>query len=58
VTDAKSQMSKSDDGVWQIAVPIPSGHHVYQFVVDGSKWQLDPNGSGKDDQNHSVIEVK
>ena len=58
VTDAKCQMTKSDDGVWQIEVPIPSGHHVYQFVVDGNKWQLDPNGSGKDDQNHSVIEVK
>jgi 1,4-alpha-glucan branching enzyme len=58
VTDAKCQMKKSDDGVWQIEVPIPAGHHVYQFVVDGNKWQLDPNGSGKDDQNHSTLDVK
>jgi len=57
-TDAKCLMTKSDDGVWQIEVPIPIGHHVYQFAVDGNNWQLDPNGSGKDDQNHSVIDVK
>jgi 1,4-alpha-glucan branching enzyme len=58
VTDPSCQMKKSDDGVWQIDVTIPSGHHAYQFVVDGNKWQLDPNGSGKDDQNHSTIDVK
>jgi len=58
VTDPKCQMTKSDDGVWQISVPIPAGHHLYQFVVDGNKWQTDPNGGSKDDQNHSVIEVK
>jgi 1,4-alpha-glucan branching enzyme len=58
VSDASFQMKKDDDGVWSIEVPIPTGHHVYQFVVDGNKWQLDPNGAGKDDQNHSTIEVQ
>jgi 1,4-alpha-glucan branching enzyme len=58
VTDPKYQMKLGDDGAWQIEVPIPTGHHLYQFVVDGNKWQLDPNGAGKDDQSHSTIDVK
>jgi len=58
VTDKSVQMKKGDDDVWTIEVPIPAGHHVYQFVVDGNKWQLDPNGAGKDDQNHSTIDVQ
>ena len=58
VTDASFQMKKDDDGVWSIEVAVPTGHHVYQFVVDGNKWQLDPNGAGKDDQNHSTIEAQ
>lgn len=57
VTDASFQMKKGDDGAWSIEVAIPTGHHTYQFVVDGNKWQLDPNGAGKDDQNHSTIDV-
>jgi 1,4-alpha-glucan branching enzyme len=39
VTDPACQMKKGDDGVWSIEVAIPSGHHLYQFVVDGNKWQ-------------------
>jgi 1,4-alpha-glucan branching enzyme len=58
VSDASFQMKKGDDDVWSIEVPIATGHHVYQFVVDGNKWQFDPNGAGKDDQNHSTIEVQ
>ncbi len=58
VTDKTFQMTKGDDGAWSIAVAIPTGHHVYKFVVDGNKWQLDPNGAGKDDQNHSTIDVQ
>ena len=58
VSDASFQMKKGDDDVWSIDVTIPTGHHVYQFVIDGNKWQLDPNGAGKDDQNHSTIEVQ
>jgi 1,4-alpha-glucan branching enzyme len=58
VSDARYLMTKSDDGVWKVDVSISPGHHLYQFVIDGSKWELDPNGAGKDDQNHSVIDVK
>jgi 1,4-alpha-glucan branching enzyme len=57
VTDTGCQMKLGDDGVWTIEVAIPSGHHTYQFVVDGNKWELDPNGAGKDDQNHSTLDV-
>ena len=27
---------------WRIAVPLSPGRHVYAFVVDGTRWVLDP----------------
>lgn len=30
-------------GVWSIAVSLAPGRHVYAFVVDGTKWQVDPS---------------
>jgi len=32
---------RSTDGVWQIVVPITSGHYRYKFIVDGD-WLMDP----------------
>ncbi len=36
-----SPMRRSGD-TWTLAVPVPRGHHVYAFVVDGSRWERDP----------------
>ncbi len=33
---------RTTDGVWQIVVPITSGHYRYKFIVDG-EWQMDPS---------------
>jgi hypothetical protein len=35
-------MSKSQDGVWQLVVPLPPGDHAYRFIVDG-EWRDDPH---------------
>ena len=29
-------------GRWTVSVPLPSGRHVYAFVVDGDQWTPDP----------------
>jgi len=30
-----------NSGLWKVAVPLPAGRHLYQFVVDGN-WVADP----------------
>jgi hypothetical protein len=30
-----------NSGLWKVAVPVPAGRHLYQFVVDGN-WVPDP----------------
>lgn len=34
--------ARPTDGVWQIVIPITSGHYRYKFIVDG-EWQMDPS---------------
>jgi 1,4-alpha-glucan branching enzyme len=29
-------------GGWRVAVPLSPGRHVYAFVVDGTRWVVDP----------------
>jgi hypothetical protein len=31
-----------EPGTWSVTVPMPSGRHVYAFVVDGQRWMTDP----------------
>lgn len=31
-----------NSGLWKVAVPLPAGRHLYQFVVDGA-WMPDPS---------------
>jgi 1,4-alpha-glucan branching enzyme len=48
------------DGAWSIQVPLGSGHHYYQFLVDG-KPVLDPRAQGivrnGNNEKVSLIEV-
>ncbi|MDG0795074.1 alpha-amylase family glycosyl hydrolase [Cohnella ginsengisoli] len=48
-----------DSSGWEIELAIPTGRHLYKFVVDGEKWMLDPlNPSiSEDGQNNSAITV-
>lgn len=31
------------DGVWSITLPLAPGRYRYCFVIDGARWQADPN---------------
>jgi hypothetical protein len=37
------ELSSSGDGVWSLTMPLSPGRYAYQFVIDGAKWQPDPN---------------
>ncbi len=38
-------MTRQPEGTWAIEVPLPHGHHLYRFLVDGRP-MLDPRASG------------
>lgn len=38
---AQYPLVRGDDGVWEIAIPLPPGRYAYKFKVDG-EWLLDP----------------
>ncbi len=33
---------RADDGTWSAKVPLTPGRHMYAFVVDGTRWIVDP----------------
>ncbi len=34
---------QSSGGVWSVALPLAPGRHRYAFIVDGTRWVLDPS---------------
>ncbi|MCS1407328.1 MAG: 1,4-alpha-glucan branching enzyme GlgB [Verrucomicrobia subdivision 3 bacterium] len=40
-----NQMKRHPDGSWQSSFPVHSGHHRYQFLIDGVP-HLDPQAQG------------
>ncbi len=42
-TDDLTLSDPDHDGVWTLTLPLPPGHHTYQFVVDGGEGRPDPN---------------
>jgi chromosome partitioning protein len=32
---------RSEDGLWQKVIPMPTGHFRYKYIIDG-EWQIDP----------------
>lgn len=36
-------MEKTKDGIWRIEYPLKPGTYQYKFVVDGKRWESDPN---------------
>jgi hypothetical protein len=32
-----------DGGVWTVELPVSAGRHLYAFVVDGTRWVVDPS---------------
>lgn len=37
------------EGVWSVVVPVQPGVHQYGFLVDGSRWRIDPFAPQVDD---------
>ncbi len=38
-----------NDGVWTVVLPLTEGRYEYLFLVDGTKWVLDPEAPFEDD---------
>jgi hypothetical protein len=36
-------MNRGKDGTWSVQVSLPQGRHEYLFLVDGSRYESDPN---------------
>jgi len=36
-------LTKQENGVWTISIPLKPGEYSYMFVVDGKAWVTDPN---------------
>lgn len=55
----KNYFLKNKSGDFSIEVCIPTGRHFYKFVINDSKWILDPNNSNisEDGQNNSSITI-
>ena len=30
------------DGTWRLRIPLAPGRHTYSFVVNGTRWVIDP----------------
>ena len=58
VSKSEAAMTKGEGGVWEKEMTVTPGPHSYKFVVDGNRWENDPNAPEKDAQGNSVIEVK
>jgi hypothetical protein len=39
----KTPMNRGKDGTWSVQVSLPQGRHEYLFLVDGSRYESDPN---------------
>ncbi len=44
-------MSKSEQGVWTVTIPLKPGKYEYKFVVDGD-WKTDPLSTDGPDDGH------
>jgi 1,4-alpha-glucan branching enzyme len=54
-------MQKQGADTWVLKKPLPSGKHLYKFVIDGGTWKEDPNALATADDGYggknAVVEV-
>ena len=36
-------LTKQENGVWTVSIPLKPGEYSYMFIVDGKAWVTDPN---------------
>ena len=55
-------LTKQENGVWTISIPLKPGEYSYMFVVDGKAWVTDPNAETYSDDGfgnkNAVVRVK
>jgi anti-sigma-K factor RskA len=55
-------LTKQENGVWTISIPLKPGEYNYMFVVDGKAWITDPNAETYSDDGfgnkNAVVRVK
>ncbi len=39
----KTPMTRGKDGTWTVQVSLPQGRYEYMFLVDGTRYETDPN---------------
>jgi hypothetical protein len=39
----KTPMNRGKDGTWSVQVSLPQGRYEYMFLVDGARYETDPN---------------
>jgi hypothetical protein len=42
-------LTKQENGIWTISLPLQPGEHSYMFIVDGKAWVTDPNAEAYQD---------
>lgn len=42
-------LTRHDNGLWSVTIPLSIGEYEYQFVVDGSEWLPDPTAHAEVD---------
>jgi hypothetical protein len=55
-------LTKRENGIWTISIPLKPGEYNYMFVVDGKVWITDPNAETYSDDGfgnkNAVVRVK
>jgi hypothetical protein len=39
----KTPMNRGKDGTWSVQISLPQGRYEYMFLVDGARYETDPN---------------
>jgi hypothetical protein len=59
---AANVLTKQENGVWTINIPLKPGEYNYMFIVDGKAWVTDPNAEAYHDDGfgykNAVVRVK
>ncbi len=50
-------LQKTDEGVWSAVVKLEPGRYKYKFVIDGQKWEKDPNGENANDPDDNSLVI-
>ncbi len=60
--DDSHMLTKQQDGVWTISIPLQPGEYSYMFIVDGKAWVTDPDAETyRDDgfgNRNAVVRVR